>query len=217
LERGFRGVRVAWFKSLGGVPIDARVRTVLDGHRATFERLGCIVEEAEPDFTPAESAFRVLRAWNSASTQGERLREHPDAFKDTLREEIERGLRLTGVDLAKAETAHTLMWRRFQAFLEKYEYFVLPTTQLPPFDVNIPYPTEVAGVRMNDYIDWMRCCWYISVTGNPAASVPGGFTAEGLPVGVQIVGRHKADFSVLQMGHAFEIATGFAKKRPAIA
>lgn len=217
LERSFKGVRVAWFKDLGGVPFDARVRSVVDAHRKTFESLGCIVEQAEPDFAPAEVAFRMLRAWDSANSHGAQLREHPEAFKDTLKGEIEEGLRLTSTDLARAETAHSQLWRRFQAFLEKYEYFVLPTTQLPPFDVNIPYPTEIAGVKFNNYIDWMKSCWYISATGNPAASVPGGFTPEGLPVGVQIVGRNKEDFSVLQMAHAFEQATGFGKKHPAIA
>jgi amidase len=214
LDRSFKGVRVAWFKDLGGVPFDPRVRAVVDGHRKTFESLGCVVEQAEPDFAPAEVAFRILRAWNSANTYGVRLHEHPDAFKDSLKSEIEEGLRLTGDDVARAEIAHGQVWRRFQAFLEKYEYFVLPTAQLPPFDVNTPYPTEIAGVAFNNYIDWMKSCWYISATGNPAASVPGGFTPGGLPVGVQIVGRNKEDFSVLQMAQAFEQATGFGKKQP---
>lgn len=217
LDRSFKQVRVAWFKDLGGVPFDARVRAVVDGHRQTFESLGCSVEQAEPDFAPAEVSFRILRAWSSAATYGERLRQHPDAFKDTLKGEIEEGLRLSGSDLARAETAHAQLWRSFQAFLEKYEYFVLPTTQLPPFDVTTEYPAEIAGVKFSSYIDWMKSCWYISATGNPAASVPAGFTPEGLPVGVQIVGRNKQDFAVLQMARAFEQATGFGKKRPAIA
>src|SRR5215813_4323999 len=217
LDRSFKGVRVAWFKDLGGVPFDPRIRAVVDRHLKTFESLGCIVEQAEPDFAPAEIAFRTLRAWNSANTYASRLHEHPDAFKDTLKREIEEGLRLTGMDLARAETAHGQLWRRFQAFLERYEYFVLPTTQLPAFDVNTPYPTEISGVKFDNYIDWMKSCWYISATGNPAASVPGGFTSEGLPVGVQIVGRDKADFSVLQLAHVFEHATGFGKKRPVVA
>src|SRR5580765_5628689 len=80
LDRSFKGVRVAWFNALGGAPFDARVRTVVDAHRKTFESLGCIVEQAEPDFAPAEISFRILRAWNSANTYAERLREHPDAF-----------------------------------------------------------------------------------------------------------------------------------------
>jgi len=217
LERSFNGVRVAWFKDLGGVPFDPRVRTLVDAQRKTFESLGCIVEQAEPDFAPAEVAFRILRAWNTANSYGERFRAHPEAFKDTLTGEIQEGLRLTGNDLARAETAHGQMWRRFQAFLQKYEYFVLPTTQLPPFGVDTPYPTEIAGVKFDSYIDWMKSCWYISVTGNPAASVPAGFTPEGLPVGVQIVGRANEDFSVLQLAHVFEQATGFGKRRPAIA
>jgi amidase len=217
LDRSFQRVRVAWFKDLGGTPFDALVRAIVDRHRSTFESLGCIVEQAEPDFAPAEIAFRVLRAWNSANAYGSQLREHPGAFKDTLRGEIEEGLRLTDGDLERARTAHSQIRERFQAFLEKYEYFVLPTSQLPPFDVDTPYPTEIAGVTFDHYIDWMKSCWYISATGNPAASVPGGFTPEGLPVGVQIVGRCRADFSVLQMAHAFEQATGFGRKRPPVA
>ena len=216
LDRNFKGVRVAWFKDLGGVPFDPRVRAVVDGQRKTFESLGCIVDEAEPDFAPAEIAFRVLRALASANAHGAQLRDHPDPFKDTLKGEIEEGLRLASMDIARAETAHAQLWRGFQAFLEKYEYFILPTTQLPAFDIDTPYPTEIAGVKFNNYIDWMKSCWYISATGNPAASVPAGFTPEGLPVGVQIVGRNKEDFSVLQMAHAFELATGFGKKRPGI-
>lgn len=217
LARSFKGVRVAWFKDLGGVPFDGRVRTIVDGHRATFESLGCVVEEAEPDFSPAEISFRILRAWNSANVYGARLREHPGSFKDTLKREIEEGLRLTGNEVARAEVARGQLWRHFQLFLQKYEYFVLPTTQVSPFNIETPYPTEIGGVKFTNYIDWMKSCWYISATGNPAASVPGGFTPEGLPVGIQIVGRNKEDFAVLQLAHAFEQATGFGKKRPSIA
>lgn len=216
LNRSFKGTRVAWFKNLGGVPFDSRVRAVVDGQRKTFESLGCIVEDAEPDFAPAEVAFRILRAWNTANQYGARYRANPAAFKDVLAGEIEEGFRSTGPDVARAETAHGQVWRGFQAFLEKYEYFVLPTTQVPPFDVETPYPKELAGVKFDSYIDWMKSCWYISAVGNPAASVPGGFTPEGLPVGVQIVGRNKADFSVLQLAHAFEEETGFGKKRPPV-
>src|SRR5689334_18955378 len=113
LNRDFKGVRVAWFKDLGGVPFDPRVRAVVDAHRKTFESLGCIIDQAEPDFATAEIAFRILRAWNSANTYGERVRQHPEAFKDTLKGEIEEGQRLTGMDLARAETAHAQLWRRF--------------------------------------------------------------------------------------------------------
>jgi len=216
LGRSVKGARVAWFKDLGGAPFDPRVRAVIDGHRKTFESLGCVVEQAEPDFTPAEIAFRVLRAWNTANSYGALYRSNPGAFKDVLAGEIEAGLKLTGAEVARAEAAHARLWRGFQAFLGNYEYFVLPTTQLPPFEVDTPYPKELAGVKFDSYIDWMKSCWYISATGNPAASVPAGFTADGLPVGLQIVGRNRADFSVLQMAHAFEAATEFSNRRPGI-
>src|SRR5260370_25333453 len=154
--------------------------------RSTLFPYTTLFRSAEPDFAPAEIAFRILRAWNSANAHGAKLREHAGDIKDTLKAEIEEGLRLTGTDLARAETAHGQLWRHFQAFLEKYEYFVLPTVQTPAFDIKLPYPTEVAGVRIAHYIDWMKSGWYISATGKPAASVPGAFPPEGLPVAVQI-------------------------------
>ena len=99
-------------------------------------------------------------------------------------------------------------------FFERYEYFVLPVTQVPPFDVTIPYPTSIGGVAMQSYIDWMRSCWYVTMMANPAMSVPCGFTDDGLPVGIQIVGRHRDDWSVLQLAHAFETAAPHWKRRP---
>ncbi len=217
LRRNFRGARVAWFENLGGVPFDPRVRAVVDGRRKVFESLGCIVEQAEPDFTGADDSFKTIRAWQSAAAHGEQFLKHRDAYKDTLSQEIEHGLALTGNDLARAEALHGQLWRRFQAFLDKYEYFVLPTTQVPPFSVEQPYPTEINGIAMGSYIDWMKSCWYISIVANPAISVPAGFTAEGLPVGLQIVGRYNQDYSVLQMAHAFEDATQVGRKRPLVA
>jgi amidase len=217
LERSFKGVRIAWFKDLNGIPIDPRVRAAVDAQRKTFESLGCIVEQAEPDFASAEISFRILRSWNAAGSYSTLFQQHPEAFKDTLRGEIEEGLALSANDITRAEIAHTQMWRSFQTFLAKYEYFILPTTQLPPFDVNTPWPAEINGIHFTNYIDWMKSCWYISATGNPAASVPAGFTAEGLPVGLQIVGRDQQDFSVLQLAHAFEQTTDFGRRRPNIA
>jgi DNA-binding winged helix-turn-helix (wHTH) protein len=213
----FKGVRVAWFKDLNGIPIDSRVRTAVDAQQRTFESLGCTVEQAEPDFAPAEISFRILRSWSTAASLGKLFQQHPEAFKDTLSGEIKEGLALSASDITRAEIAHTQMWRRFQTFLENYEYFILPTTQLPPFDINTPWPAEINGVHLTNYIDWMKSCWYISATGNPAVSAPAGVTPEGLPVGLQIVGRDKQDFSVLQLSHAFEQATNFGRRRPNIA
>jgi len=103
-----------------------------------------------------------------------------------------------------------------RVFLQKYEYFILPTTQVPPFDVNQPYPTEIEGVRMNSYIEWMKSCYYISILETPSISMPCGFTPEGWPIGLQIVGRHRDDWSVLQLAHAFEQATPALRKKPTV-
>ncbi len=214
LDRDFNGPRIAWFRDLSGIPFDPQILSIVDPLRSTFESLGCIVEEVEPDFALAEIAFPTLRAWNAANNLSALLRQHPHAFKATLRQEIEDGLRLSAADVAEAESAHAQLRHRVQQFFEAYEYFVLPTTQLPPFDVNLEYPREIAGVKLDTYIDWMKSCGYISAAGNPAISVPAGFTPEGLPVGLQIVGRDKEDFAVLQLAHAFEQATGFGNRRP---
>jgi amidase len=108
------------------------------------------------------------------------------------------------------------MFDQSRRFFERYEYFVLPVTQVAPFDVDVPYPTEIAGTAMTTYIDWMRSCWYVTMMSNPAISVPGGFTSAGLPVGLQIVGRHHDEWSVLQLAHAFERATRHGERRPAL-
>lgn len=216
LDRSFKGVRVAWFKALGGVPFDPRVTTVVNAQRKVFEELGCIVEQAEPDFTGADFAFKTLRAWGSAAKHGDRIRTQRALYKDTLLAEVEQGLKLTGADIAQAELLHAQVWHRFQAFLGRFEYFVLPATQVPPFDVRVPYPTEINGTRLDGYIDWMKACWYISLVGNPAISVPAGFTPEGLPIGLQIVGRRHQDFAVLQVANAFEQVTHIARRHPPV-
>lgn len=91
---------------------------------------------------------------------------------------------------------------------------MLPVTQLEPFDVTTAYRTRVAGQPMATYIDWMRSCWHVTFMANPAISVPGGFTAGGLPVGLQIVGRHRGDWGVLQLAHAFEQSRQHGARRP---
>jgi len=100
--------------------------------------------------------------------------------------------------------------------MQDYEYILMPVAQVPPFDVTTEYITEINGETLPNYIAWMKSCYYISATGHPALSVPAGFTDEGLPIGLQIVGRHQADFSVLQLGNAFESATEFWKQHPSL-
>ena len=214
LERGFKGVRIAWFKDMAGSVFDSRIRQAVNAHRKTFENLGCIVEEAEPDLTGAHESFDTLRAWGYASKYTDLLRTHRDLLKDTVVWEIERGLKLSGADVARAVSLHSQVWNRMRIFQEKYEFFIAPSTQVPPFDVNQPYVTEIEGVKMKSYIEWMRCCYLISILETPSISMPCGYTPEGLPVGLQIVGRHRDEWSVLQMANAFEQATLSTRRKP---
>jgi amidase len=102
-------------------------------------------------------------------------------------------------------------------FMTDIDFLACPVTQVPPFPLDQEWVTEIEGVPMETYIDWMRACSDITVTGLPAISVPAGFTADGLPVGLQIVGRHQDEWGVLQLAHAFEQATGFGRRRPPLA
>ena len=216
LERDFGGARVAWSRDLGGLPVDPRVTAAIDGRRRVFEDLGCVVEDAEPDFSGADEAFKVLRAWRFELAYGHLLDEHRAAMKDTVVWNIEEGRRLGGPDFGRAEKLRTEVYHRVRGFMEGYEFLVLPVSQVPPFDVGERYVAEINCRPMETYIDWMRSCYYVTVAGLPAISVPCGFTREGLPVGVQIVGRHRDDLGVLQLAHAFEGATQLWKRRPPI-
>ena len=216
LDRSFTGARVAWFQGLGGIPFEPEILRVVNANRTAFEDIGCVVESAEPDFTGVAEAFPVLRHLSYHSSYAAIARAHPDLVKDTIKWEIAEAERNTGADVARAAERQAQMYAQTRDFFTRHEYFVLPVTQVEPFDVGTPYPTTVAGIAMPTYIDWMRSCWYISFLANPAISVPGGFTASGLPVGVQIVGRRRADLSVLQLAHAFEQATGHGRRRPVV-
>ncbi len=216
LERTFAGTRIAWSRDLGGLPVDARVTNALEAQRHVFESLGCTVEDDEPDFSGADEVFKVYRALNFAQSYGELLMTHRDQIKQTVIWNTEQGFALTGAQVVEAQRKRTELYHRMRQFMERYEFLICPVNQVPPFDVSIEYPAEIAGVTMETYIDWMKSCYYITVIGHPAISVPCGFTPEGLPVGVQIVGRHHDELGVLQLAYAFEQATQFWRRRPAI-
>jgi amidase len=217
LGRDVRGVRIAWSPDLGGLPIDRRVAAVVASQRQTFTALGCEVADGHPDLSDAREVFQVWRAWLYLLKFGPLLAEHRHQMKDTVIWNIEQGLKMTAADLAVAEAKRTALYHRVRGFLERYDFLVAPVTQVPPFDVSLPYVTEINGEPLPTYVDWMRACSDITVTGLPAISVPCGFTDDGLPVGLQIVGRHRDEWGVLQLAHAFEQATGFWKRRPALA
>jgi len=214
LGREFRRVRVAWSPDLGGLPLEPRVRRVLDSQSKTFEDLGCIVEDATPDLRDADNIFLKLRAFRSASNYGPLLKEHRDLLKPDAITEIEYGQSLSSAAVAEAMVQHSQLLDRMRQFEEKYAYTLCAVNQLAPFEAKIDWPKEIAGVPMEHYIAWQKSCYWITATWRPAISVPAGFTPEGLPVGIQIVGKFRDDFGVLQLAHAFEQATKIGERRP---
>jgi amidase len=215
LDRDLKGLRVAWSTDLGGtVPVDRKVREVFEKQVKVFEDMGCIVEEACPDLTGAEEVFQVFRAWEFELSYSDLFERSKELMKASFVRNFEKGRRLSGSDIGKAEKLRTALYHRTRIFFEQFDILLLPVSQVPPFDAAIEYPKEIEGVQMESYIDWMKSCYHISSLGNPALSVPGGFSSDGLPFGLQIVGRHRADFEVLQVGHMYEQATGYGKKRP---
>lgn len=217
LERSFKNVRIAWCPDLGKLPLDARVRSVLDAQRATFENLGCIVEEVAPDLSDAEETFLTLRAWRTYSNYGPLLASHRNEMKPEAVMEIEAGAKVSGTDVSKAMMRQAQIMERIRVFQEKYPFLCCAVNQIPPFDAKLDWPKEINGTKMEHYIAWMRSAYWITVTSCPSISVPAGFTPEGLPVGIQIVGRYRGDFEVLQLAHMFEQETKIGLRRPAIA
>jgi amidase len=216
LERTFEGTRVAWCPDLGGLPLDVRVRSVLDGQRATFERLGCKVEDRHPDLSGADQVFMVIRAFRNAAAYGPLLERHRHQMKPEAVWDVERGLALTGAEVADALSRHEHLLDRLRRFEESCAFVLCAVSQVPPFDVALDWPHAIDGVPMENYVAWMKSAYWVTATFRPAISVPAGFTRDGLPVGIQIVGRHGDDLGVLQLAYAFEQATDVGKKRPSI-
>jgi amidase len=148
---------------------------------------------------------------------GGELERHRADLKETVIWNIERGLALSAADVESAMQRKADLERRIDRFLERHDFIVAPVAQVAPFPVEIEWITEIEGHHLETYIDWMATCYAISCTGLPAISVPCGFTDDGLPVGLQIVGRRRRDLEVLELARAFERSTRFGERRPAIA
>ena len=217
LDRDFAGTMLAWSPDLSELPVDPSVIATISGHLPVFSNLGCIVEETAPDFRDAYDIFQALRAWSFELVHADNFARYGEEnFKDTIRWNVEQGRGLSAAQISRVEVKRTDLYQRVREFLDTYDYLLLPTTQVPPFPIEWEYPTEINGKLMRTYIDWMMSCAYITVTGLPAISVPCGFTEDGLPVGLQIVGRPHADFAVLQLAYAFQEATLFHRQRPTL-
>lgn len=205
-ELDVRRLRVAWSPDLG-LPVETAVRAALTDVPDRLAALGCSVVEARPDLTDARHIFQVLRAWQFEIADGPLYDRSPDQLKDTVRWNIEEARRLSLVDHARVTSAHAALLVRTREFFDEYDVLALPTAQVAPFDIDLDWPRQVDGTDMETYIDWMRSCCDISVTGCPAISMPSSFTATGLPVGVQFVGRPGGDVDLLRFAAAWELAS----------
>jgi amidase len=213
LARDLRGVRVAWSADLG-LPVERAVREVLAPARQVLEDLGCEMIDAAPDLSGADEVFRTRRAFRFATSFGPLMRRHRDRLGPNVTWNTDRGLELSVGDLSRATVLHAAVAARVSEFFGSVEVLACPVTQVVPFDVTLDWVHDIDGEPQHTYLDWMASAYLISVTGLPAISVPAGFTPDGLPVGLQLVGRRRADWSLLQVAHAFEAATGHARTAP---
>jgi len=213
LESETRGLRVAWCPDLGGLPVDPAVRAVVESSRPAFEAIGCDIEEAVPDLIDADGTFKDLRAF-SLTGMAQVLRDHREQFKPEAIWNIEQGLKLGAEQVATAMAAQGELYHRARKFMETYDAFVCVVNQVPPFPIETAWPQEIDGVQMETYIDWMKSAYFVTVTRLPAISIPAGFTPDGLPVGIQIVGRHRGDLALLKLAHAVEQAIALPRSVP---
>jgi amidase len=216
LDRDFKGTRIAWSPGMGGLPVDKRIVHAINTKRRVFEDLGCIVEEACPDFRDGHDVFMALRAYAFESGLGATMDRHPGILKDAIVWNILEGRKLSASQLAAANKLRTSLFLQMQAFMQDYDFIVLPVNQVLPFSIEQQYVTEIDGVKMESYIDWMRSCYLVTATSHPALSLPCTFTEDGLPVGMQIVGRHQGEFALLQFAQALEQGMNVSGRRPSI-
>lgn len=214
---GLRGLRVAWTPDLGGlVPVEPDVLAVLEPQLKVFRDLGATVVEDCPPLDGAEEVFRTLRAHEFDLGLGELLDSHPGQLKPAVAWNIRQGRGLSQADLAAAAESRSRLHVAAAEFFDRYDLLLAPVSQVAPFPVEWEYPHTVAGQPQHSYLDWMRSAYFLSVLGVPALSVPAGFTPGGLPVGLQLAARPRAEAALLRAGAAYEAATGHGRTRPAL-
>jgi amidase len=210
-----KGLRVAWGGDLGVTPVDDEVRAICRAGADVFRRLGARVEEAHPDYAGLEEIVQTSRAASMVARHEEKLPKWRDQMQENLVKNIDQGLHLTPSEIGRAERLRTALWHRVREFQERYDLILAPTAPVPPYPVELRSgPTAINGIPMRSYIQWALTTYAFTVVGLPAISVPCGFTASGLPVGLQIAGRWRDEAGVLRAAAAFEAAQPWTDRRP---
>ncbi len=187
------------------LPVEPEVADLIEKQSRTLTDAGFNVEPTCPELNDAGYAFHILRAAAFARRHGEGVRTRPEDYKSTIIWNVEAGLGVQQEEINWASAEKLALQSRFLAFFETYDFLLTPTVQVLPFNAQIEYVTEINGIEMQSYIDWMQSCSIISLTGFPALSLPVGFSRQGLPVGVQIIGKPHAETAVLQLAKTLEL------------
>lgn len=206
--------RVAYSPDLGITPVNPEVAAITRKAAQRFAEAGAIVEEAHPDLREAHECFHVLRAFDFAVTKAKLLREHRDLLKPEVIWNIEQGLRLTVEQLERAEAQRVAMTRRTLKFFETYDLLLAPATIVPPFPIEHRYVAECAGRKFDNYVEWLGIVYAITLACCPALSLPCGFTASGLPVGLQMVAKPRAEAELLAGAKVLEDILGLRDTTP---
>jgi amidase len=211
---GARPKRIAYSPDLGITPVDPEVASVTRKAAERFAEAGAIVEEAHPDLSEAHECFHVLRAFDFAVSKAELLRKHRDLLKPEVIWNIEEGLKLTVEQVARAEAQRIALATRAEAFFKTYDLLLAPATIVPPFPVQNRYVAECAGKKFDNYVEWLGIVYAITLACCPALSLPCGFTASGLPVGLQMVGAPRGEAKLLTGAKVLEDILGLRGTTP---
>ncbi|TAL35060.1 MAG: amidase, partial [Phenylobacterium sp.] len=220
LAGDLKGKRIAWLGDFGGaIPNDPGVLELCRGALRTFEAIGCHVEEAFPDYPvePVWQAFIRLRGWQSG---GNLLEIYNDpARRDLLKPEavfeVETGAKLSAYEATAASLVRSEWTRAVARLFERFDYLLLPTAQVFPFPAEQHWPKTVSGRSMRTYHEWMQAVCLVTMAGCPALAAPAGFSAEGLPMGIQIIGPQHQELACLKLAAAYEAAAPITLKRRA--
>jgi amidase len=210
---GWKPRRVAVSRDLGLPPVDRRVADLVMAAARKLEAEGVIVEEAHPDLKETRACAQTLRALSYAN-MAPLLESHRDLLKPEVIWNIEKGLSLTGAEIARAEAQRGEMFRRMRSFFESYDLLLCPATIVPPFPVEQRYVKECEGVVFESYVDWLMIVHAITLCCCPAISIPCGFTADNLPVGLQIVAPGRGEARLLAGARFMEQVLGLGAITP---